>query len=187
MIVYIAPLPIFFAFRYMSFFSIAQERTVCTSRLFNVYIDLLYNGTYFAGKVAESPPLLVFLGIRFVCLFVSPLGTMGLNLLGYDSHLLQRFHLACGHEGSSHLSPVLVFLRFFIAMQVQHSYTSSSSGWILLVHVLTLSTAEARKQILVLTRIEYTTSALVGVRGYLLDHSGKELLLLSHTFSVWSL
>ena len=43
--------------------------------------------------------------------------------LVYQSHLLQRCHPvdACGHEGSSHLFPVLAF-RFFIAMQVQHSY-----------------------------------------------------------------
>ena len=34
---------------------------------------------------------------------------MGLNVLGYESHLLQRCHPvnACGHEGPSHLSPIL--------------------------------------------------------------------------------
>ena len=36
-------------------------------------------------------------------------------------------HPACGHKGSSHLSPVHA-LQFFIAMQVQHSYNSSASG-----------------------------------------------------------
>ena len=34
-----------------------------------------------------------------------------------------------------HLSPVHA-LRIFIAMQVQHSYNSSTNGWILLTHVL---------------------------------------------------
>ena len=62
----------------------------------------------------------------------------GPNVLGYQSHLLQRCHSACGHEGSSHLSPVLA-QRFFIAMQVQHSYNSSTNGWILLTHVPPLS------------------------------------------------
>ena len=39
----------------------------------------------------------------------------------------QRCHPACGHNGSSHLSPVHA-LRFFIVMQVQHSYNSSTNG-----------------------------------------------------------
>ena len=45
-------------------------------------------------------------------LFVSHLRPMGLNVLGYQSHLLQRCHPAgpaCGHEGFSHLSPVLAY------------------------------------------------------------------------------
>ena len=37
------------------------------------------------------------------------------------------YHPACGHKGSSHLSPVHA-LQFFIAMQVQHSYSSSTNG-----------------------------------------------------------
>ena len=43
---------------------------------------------------------------------------------------------------------------------------------LLLIHVLTLSVAEEMPQILVFTIIELTTSVLVGVRAYLLDHSG---------------
>ena len=39
---------------------------------------------------------------------------------------------------------------------------------------LLASATEARMKILVFTRTELTTSALVGVRGYLLDHSGDE-------------
>ena len=38
-----------------------------------------------------------------------------------------HYHPACGHKGSSHLSPVHA-LRCFIAMQVQHSYNSSTNG-----------------------------------------------------------
>ena len=38
-----------------------------------------------------------------------------------------HYHPACGHKGSSHLSPVHA-LQFFIAMQVQHSYNSSTNG-----------------------------------------------------------
>ena len=45
--------------------------------------------------------------------------------------------------------------------------------YILLTRVLALSVAEVKIQTLVFTSIELTTSALlVGVRGYLLDHSG---------------
>ena len=44
--------------------------------------------------------------VHFI-LFVSHLRPMGFNVLGYQSHLLQGCHSACGHEGSSHLSPVL--------------------------------------------------------------------------------
>ena len=48
---------------------------------------------------------------------------MGLNVLGYQSHLLQRYHPVCGHEESSHLSPVLA-VRFLMAILliVQYSY-----------------------------------------------------------------
>ena len=49
-----------------------------------------------------------------------------------------HYHPACGHKGSSHLSPVHA-LHFFFPMQVQHSYNSSTNGWILLTHVPTLS------------------------------------------------
>ena len=38
-----------------------------------------------------------------------------------------HYHPACGHKGSFHLSPVHA-LQFFIAMQVQHSYNSSTNG-----------------------------------------------------------
>ena len=58
-----------------------------------------------------------------------------------------HYHPACGHKGSSHLSPVHA-LQFFIAMQGQHSYNSSTNGWILLTHVPTLSVTKERTQIL---------------------------------------
>ena len=38
-----------------------------------------------------------------------------------------HYHPVCGHKGSSHLSPVHA-LQIFIAMQVQHSYNSSTNG-----------------------------------------------------------
>ena len=76
-------------------------------------------------------------------------------------------HLACGHEGSSHLSPVHT-LRIFIAMQVQHSYNSSTNSWILLTvstPVLTLFATEERKNTNpTLVRIELMTFALPGVQ-----------------------
>ena len=41
------------------------------------------------------------------CACVSHLRPMGLNVLGYQSHLLQRCHPTYDHEESSHLSSVL--------------------------------------------------------------------------------
>ena len=61
------------------------------------------------------------------CLFVSYVRLIGLNVLAYQSHLLQRCHPACGHPRISPSLPGST-LRFFIAMQVQHSYTSSTNG-----------------------------------------------------------
>ena len=37
---------------------------------------------------------------------------MDLNVLGYRSHVLQRWRAACGLEGSSHPSPFLAFYQF---------------------------------------------------------------------------
>ena len=44
--------------------------------------------------------------------------------------IINHYHPACGHKGSSHLSPVHA-LQLFIAMQVQHSYNSSTNGSII--------------------------------------------------------
>ena len=57
-------------------------------------------------------------------------------------------------------------------MQVQHFYNSLTNDWILPTHVLTLSATEVRIQVLAFTKIELTISALVGIRGYLLDRRG---------------
>ena len=47
-----------------------------------------------------------------------------ISLIADGTH---HYHPACGHKGSSHLSPVHA-LQLFIAIQVQHSYNSSTSG-----------------------------------------------------------
>ena len=52
--------------------------------------------------------------------FFSPL----ISLIADGPH---HYHPACGHKGFSHLSPVQA-LQFFIAMQVQLSYNSSTYG-----------------------------------------------------------
>ena len=58
-------------------------------------------------------------------------------------------------------------------MQVQHSYNSSTNGWILLTHVSTLSVTKERPQILLGKNRthDFRTSRCA---GYLLDHSGDE-------------
>ena len=62
-----------------------------------------------------------------VIVIVSHSWPMSLDVLGYQSYQLQRYHSACGHKGPSHLFPVLA-LRSPIAMQVQHPYNSSTNG-----------------------------------------------------------
>ena len=56
--------------------------------------------------------------------FFSFLFSSFISLIADGPH---HYHPACGHKGSSHLSPVHA-LQFFIAMQVQHSYNSSTNG-----------------------------------------------------------
>ena len=50
-----------------------------------------------------------------------------MTVKGYQSHLsiLQRCRLVCGHEGSSHLSPVLA-LWFFMQVHISYNYLCSS-------------------------------------------------------------
>ena len=88
----------------------------------------------------------------------------------------------CGHEGSFYLSPVHALTIFLIAMQVEHSYNSSTNGRILLTHAFRYGLlAINRIKILLLTRIEFTTSALAGVQvtyyNSIIDHSGDEGIL----------
>ena len=107
--------------------------------------------------------------VVFVCLYLinDPWTS---TCVGYQSHLLQRCHPACGDEGSSHVSPVLG-LRFFAAMQVQHPYKSSTDG------TFTHYTTETRIQILVFTRIELATSAIISRCTWLLTRPlGRGLL-----------
>ena len=56
-----------------------------------------------------------------------PIFSFFLSLISLIADGPHHYHPACGHKGSSHLSPVHA-LRFFIAMQVQHSYNSSTNG-----------------------------------------------------------
>ena len=65
---------------------------------------------------------------------------------GCQSHLLQRYHLACGNLGSFRFSPGL---------------TSSINGRVLITHFLKLSASEIRIKIRILSRIGLTTSAVV--------------------------
>ena len=56
--------------------------------------------------------------------FFSFLFSFLISLIADGPH---NYHPACDHKGSSHLSPVHAS-RVFIAMQVQHSYNSSTNG-----------------------------------------------------------
>ena len=83
-----------------------------------------------------------------------------------------HYHPACGHKGSSHLSPVHA-LHFFIAMQVQHSYNSSTNGWILLSQFprFPLRKKEHKSYFGKNRTHDFRASRCA---GYLLDHSGDE-------------
>ena len=73
------------------------------------------------------------------------------------------------------ISPRFTPYDFFIAMQVQHSYNSSTNGWILRTYSSSHSFRYERKNTNpTLVRIELPTSALLaGVQiTYYIDHSG---------------
>ena len=79
-------------------------------------------------------------GFMIFVLFVSHLPPIGLNVLGYRSHLLQRCHPACGHEGSSHLSPVPRLMNFYCdvstaLLQLFNQWFNFTS-WIISFHCL---------------------------------------------------
>ena len=112
---------------------------------------------------------------QFFVLFAPHFRPTGLNVLRYQSHLLQRCHPACGHEEYSPLSPVLA-LWFVITMQVQRSYNSSTNEWLNLTYSRSHAFHYGRKKTnsgFPKNRThDFRTKLLVGVRGYLLDHSG---------------
>ena len=64
---------------------------------------------------------------------------MDLNVVGYQSHLLQRCDPACGHEGFFRLSPVYA-LRISIAMLLIVQHLQLVNQWLnFTFYVLTLS------------------------------------------------
>ena len=69
-------------------------------------------------------------------------------------------HPACSHRRTIPSLPGSR-LRFFFAAQVQHSYNWSTNGCILLTHVFTLSTTEARIKDRVLSRIEIRAKVIL--------------------------
>ena len=109
--------------------------------------------------------------------FVSHLWPIGLNVLGcYQSRPLRRYPPACGHKGSSHLPQV--FALCFIYRDSSSALLQLVNQWLNFTYSCchAFSATETKIQILFFTTIELTTSALVGVRGHLLDHSGVEHL-----------
>ena len=55
---------------------------------------------------------------------------MGLNVVGYQSHLGQLGRPGCGHERSSHPSPVLALLLYYYCMRF---YSDAGSAFLQLV------------------------------------------------------
>ena len=110
---------------------------------------------------------------------------MGLNVLAYQSHAVQRCHPvtvnACGHEGSSHLmiSPRFSPIGFFFLSRCQVQHIMVEIFYLLLVS-MTILVEIFYLLIVLITSLAFRKVkklrlfALVGVRGYRLDHSGDE-------------
>ena len=82
--------------------------------------DVSRNGKKYRGARSVFFPVLSLPRDQRIVVFFSPL----ISLVADGPH---HYHPVCGHEGSSHLSPVHT-LQLFIAIQVQHSYKSSTNG-----------------------------------------------------------
>ena len=106
-----------------------------------------------------------------------------ISLIADEPH---HYHPACGHKGSSPLSPAHA-LQFFIAMQVQHSYYNlSTNGWILFTHVPTLSVTKERTQKSYFGKNRTHDFRTSRCAAYLLDHSGDKHLA-NQKFNDWIL
>ena len=85
-----------------------------------------------------------------------------------------HYHPACGHKGSSHLSPVHALQFFFIAIQVQHSYTTRQpmvEFYLLTFPRFPLRKKEHKSYFGKNRTHDFRTSRCA---AYLLDHSGDE-------------
>ena len=114
------------------------------------------SGTFFHIALSPSPQLFdqTTFHTFFRCLFFFFLFFISLNNIADGPHSILPVV-------TKDLSISPRFTPYDLAMQVHHSYNSSTNGRILLTRVLTLSATEEKKQILV-TRIELPTSALEG-------------------------
>ena len=94
----------------------------------------------------------------YLYLFISDLRPIGPNVLGYQSHLLQRCHPATvvTKDLSSHLSPVLAYN--FLSRCKFSTFTTRQPRF----SRFPLRKKEYQVPNMVLTRIEPTTSALIG-------------------------
>ena len=102
---------------------------------------------------------------------------MGLNVLGYQFYLLQRYHTVCGREESSHPSPVIT-LQFLSRCKFR---TLTTRQPMVEFKLLAFSSFHYGSQNIIFgfhknRTQDFRTILLIvgvrGVRGYLLDHSG---------------
>ena len=87
---------------------------------------------------AQSDAVILLVVIVFF-LLLSRLRPMGLNVLGFPSHLLQRCHHchpvtvnACGHEGSLNLSPVSML--FILSLAFPRGFSDSCYEYVCSSH-----------------------------------------------------
>ena len=79
---------------------------------------------FIARRIQPFLYLVLFFVADF--LYMSLVWPMGPDVLGYQSHLLQRCHPASVDTKDLPISPRFSPYDFFIVMQIQHSYNSST-------------------------------------------------------------
>ena len=83
------------------------------------------------------------MGVMYIYIFISCLRPIGLNVLGYQSHVLQRCHPTFGHEASCHLtlSATEARTKYLILSRIE----LSTPHYLKVISEITTSSTRAKK------------------------------------------
>ena len=110
--------------RYRGLRTVCGDYDICAIIELNHLEPVFFSHPYAKTPIcAETPICAKTSMITVVYTFFSSFFLSLVSLIADGPH---HYDPACGHKGSSHLSPVHA-LQFFIAMQIQHSYNSSTN------------------------------------------------------------